>query len=282
MVDLQFKTSESKVKIVSHSTAMGKIFNAAIVGFGCKGVNHALISASLAKLTERGKDLTADQAYVTLRNVPLFREMGEEHLRYIAEHACLLTLAKDQFIFHTGDTCQGIYITVQGNIKISFLSMAGKEHVARIVGPGQTFAEAMAFLKKPSPATVQAITASRVLLVPTNVIFKCINENPACACSMLAGLSRRLHLLVSELESVTLDSSQQRVIGFLLQYLQDGVDDANETQVTLEATKSTIASHLNLTPETFSRILHKLSEEGLISVLNKTIQIHDIKKLRSL
>jgi len=228
------------------------------------------------------RNLTADQAYVTLRNVPLFREMDEEHLRYVAEHARHLSLEKDQFIFHKGDTCKGIYVTVQGNIKISFLSMEGKEHVARIVGPGQTFAEAMAFLKKPSPAMVQATTASTVLLLPSEVIFKCINESPACACSMLAGLSRRLHMLVSELESVTLDSSQQRIIGFLLQHLHGDENDTNKAQITLEATKSTIASHLNLTPETFSRILHKLSEEKLITVLNKTIRVHDIKKLRSL
>jgi len=208
--------------------------------------------------------------------------MDEQHVRYIASRARLLKLAKDQFVFHRGDFCKGFYVTIQGNIKISFLSMEGKEHVARIVGPGQTFAEAMAFLKKPSPATVQALTQAKVLLLPSEVIFKCINESPSCACSMLAGLSRRLHLLVTELESVTLDSSQQRVIGFLLQHIHADTDDANKTQITLEATKATIASHLNLTPETFSRILHQLSDKGLISVLNKTIQIHNIKKLRSL
>jgi len=232
-------------------------------------------------LPERGKRLTADEAYVALRNVPLFNEMDKGHLRYIAEHARCLNLKKDQFIFHKGDACNGLYITIQGNIKISFLSMEGKEHVARIVGPGQTFAEAMVFLKKPSPATVQAITASRVLLLPSEVIFKCINESPACACSMLAGLSRRLHMLVNELESVTLDSSQQRIIGFLLQHHDDAID-GNEAKITLQATKSTIASHLNLTPETFSRVLHKLSEDGLITVSNKTVLVHNIQKLRSL
>jgi CRP-like cAMP-binding protein len=224
--------------------------------------------------------LTADQAYVILKNVPLFREMDREHLCYIAEHAHYQSLQKDQFVFHKGDTCRGIYIVIKGNIKISFLSMEGKEHVARIVGPGQSFAEAMAFLKKNSPATVQAITAARVLLLPSEVVFKCINESPECAFSMLAGLSRRLHLLVTELESVTLNSSQQRIIGFLLQNHDD--NDGNKTSITLEATKTTIASHLNLTPETFSRILHKLSDEGLISVFNRTIQIHNIKKLRLL
>jgi len=226
--------------------------------------------------------LSNDQAYMALRNAPLFREMNVEHLRYIAEHAHLLTLEKDQFVFHKGDTCRGFYIVVQGNIKISFLSMEGKEHVARIVGPGQSFAEAMAFLKKPSPATVQAMTPAKVLLLPSEVIFKCINDSPACACSMLAGLSRRLHLLVTELESVTLNSSQQRIIGFLLQHIQTEPNKDNKTQIKLEINKSTIAAHLNITPETLSRILHHLKDAGLISVHGKIIQINDIEKLRSL
>jgi len=225
--------------------------------------------------------LTADKAYMALRNVPLFREMDEGHLRYVAEHARFLTLEKDQFVFHKGDVCKGFYITVQGNIKVSFLSLEGKEHVARIVGPGQTFAEAMAFLKTPSPATVQAMTPAKVLFLPSEVIFKCINENPACACSMLAGLSRRLHLMLLQLESVTLTSSQQRVIGFLLQHLKVDTDETNETKITLQANKSTIASHLNITPETLSRTLHHLSKKGLISVRGKTIHVHNIEELRA-
>jgi len=228
-----------------------------------------------------GDNLPAVKIYGFLRNVPLFREMNEEHLRYISENARFIDLDKDQFVFHKGDRCKGFYITVRGNIKISFLSVEGKEHVARIIGPGQSFAEAIALLEKPSPAMVQAITPARVLLVPNGTIFKCINENPSCAYGMLAGLSRRLHLLASELESVTLNSSQQRVIGFLLQHHEVNGAEQNETQITLPATKSTIASHLNLTPETFSRILHKLDEEGLISVKGKSIRVHDVSKLRT-
>jgi len=219
---------------------------------------------------------------MALKNVPLFREINEEHLRYVAEHARFFTLEKDQFVFHKGDRCRGFYIVVQGNIKISFFSTEGKEHVARIVAPGQTFAEAITFLKMPSPASVQAMTPAKVLLLPSEVIFKCINDSPACAFSMLAGLSRRLHLLVTELKSVTLNSSKQRIIGFLLQHIQTAANKENKTQIMLEIDKSTIAAHLNIRAETLSRILHQLKAAGLISVYGRHIQIKDIEKLRSL
>lgn len=243
--------------------------------------NFAVGMFSEVRDSHRGADLENVEAYAALRNVPLFREMDEKHMQRISRQAHFIALEKDQFVFHKGDACKGFYITMQGNIKISFLSMEGKEHVARIVGPGQTFAEAMAFLNKPSPATVQAMTPAKVLFLPSEAIFECISEDPACARSMLAALSRRLHLLVTELESVTLNSSLQRVIGYLLQARNDVTQKEKGEGIMLQASKSVIAAHLNLTPETFSRVLHSLCSEGLISIEGRKIYVHDIEKIRA-
>jgi len=227
-----------------------------------------------------GDHLAAEEAFAILRNIPLFREMDAAHLNRMAEKSHFIDLEKDQFVFHKGDRCSGIYVTVQGNVKIFFLSVEGKEHVVRIVGPGQSFAEAVAFFDRPCPASVQALSAARVLFIPRDILFQCFEEDPTCARSMLAGLCRRLHQLVSEMEVLTLYSGAQRVLGYLLQ--SDAVRNAKagEVAVSLPVSKAIIASHLNLTPESLSRILHGLAEEGLIRVEGKRIQIPDIEKLR--
>jgi CRP-like cAMP-binding protein len=41
-----------------------------------------------------------------------------------------------------------------------------------------------------------------------------------------------------------------------------------------------LASRLNLTPETLSRVLHELIEGGLIAVQGKQITIHRLRQLR--
>jgi len=227
-----------------------------------------------------GRGLATEEASAILRNVPLFKEMSDECLNRMAEKARFINLEKDQFVFHKGDCCKGIYVTVRGNVKIFFLSMEGKEHVIRIVGPGQSFAEAVAFFNKPCPASVQALSAVRVLFIPVEKLFQSIEEDSACARSMLAGLSRRLHQLVSEMEALTLYSGAQRVIGYLLQ--NEAVRNAKEGEVavSLPVSKTIIASHLNLTPESLSRILHSLGDEGLIRVEGKMIHICNIEKLR--
>jgi CRP-like cAMP-binding protein len=56
--------------------------------------------------------------------------------------------------------------------------------------------------------------------------------------------------------------------------LQDG------DEFRLEVSKTVLASRLNLTPEHFSRILHDLSAQQLITVNGRDITIHDMRRLR--
>ena len=92
---------------------------------------------------------------------------------------------------------------------------------------------------------------------------------------MLAGLSRRLHGLIQDVNAYSLDNGTQRVIGYLLKEAQrDG------EAVSLPASKAVVASRLNVTPEHFSRILHDLSEQGLVKVRGRAITIPDLARLR--
>ena len=134
------------------------------------------------------------------------------------------------------------------------------------------------FLEKPSPVFAQALMDSRVLYIAKQSLFAAINGDSAFACRMLAGLSMRLHGLVQDVEDYSLRSSTQRVIGFLLQLA--GATASSTTECELPASKHVIASRLNLTPETLSRILHNLAEFGLITVKGKKITVLDAEQLK--
>jgi len=218
-------------------------------------------------------------AVATLRTIPLFRQMGPDQLDRIASKARFFDLKKEQFVFHKGDVCAGVYIAVLGTLRLFFLSAEGKEHVVRILGPGQSFAEAVAFNKKPCPVNVQALSDATVLLIPNEIIFQVLEDNPECAHSMLAGLSLRLHQLIMQIEALTLNTGIQRVIGYLLQHEEDSGSERG--MVSLPVSKTVIASLLNLTPESFSRVLRTLCEENLIEVDRRDIRVLDLEGLRS-
>lgn len=168
---------------------------------------------------------------------------------------------------------------VYGQVKLAFTSSQGSEKVVDLIGQGQTFGEAVMFMEKPYMVYAQALVDSQLLHISKSVILKELENDPKLGRKMIAGLSIRLHHLVTDVESYSLHSGRQRIIGYLLRDNLD--DDAKSLTVTLPTHKGVIASRLNLTQEHFSRILHELTENGLITVQGRKIGIPDVDKLRN-
>jgi CRP-like cAMP-binding protein len=212
-----------------------------------------------------------------LARLPLFQQLQLEEITNLAQKTRQIHLQRGQTLFHKGDSLDGFYLVGHGQIKLAFPSFQGAEKVLRIVGPGQSFGEAIMFLEKPCPVFAQALTEAMVLHITKRAIFSALEHDMTLACRMLAGLSMRLHSLIQDVEAYSLHSSTQRLIGFLVQ--QTGAVSSGEIELELPANKNIIASRLNLTPETLSRVLHTLTEAGLITVKGRWIVIHDIKRL---
>jgi len=138
------------------------------------------------------------------------------------------------------------------------------------------------FIDQPYPVFAQSIADSLVLHIGKECVFSLLETDASFARHMLAGLSIRNHALVQDVETYSLHSSTQRVIGYLLQHCPHAGHARCEGSVsfTLPISKQLIASRLNLTPETFSRILSELTATRLIRVQGRQITIPDIKRLR--
>lgn len=215
-----------------------------------------------------------------LANIPLFKEMSPEEIALIAADTREQHLLRGNVLFQRGDQSLGFYIVVHGQIKLALSSPQGIEKVVELFGAGQSFGEAVMFMGKPYPVYAQALVDTLVLHISKQAVFGGIESDPAFCRKMLAGLSIRLHRMIHYVESFSLRSSAQRVIGYLLQDSEEAAEDS-EITVSLPANKNVIASNLNITPETFSRILHNLAAKDLIEVTGKDVRIKNIAKLRA-
>jgi CRP-like cAMP-binding protein len=213
-----------------------------------------------------------------LSHVPLFNGLEANEIARIASGTREISAARGDVLFHKGDHSTGFHLVVYGQIKLAFTSSQGSEKVVDIMGQGQTFGEAVMFMEKPYMVYAQALNDSLLLHISKSVILKELDSDPKLGRKMIAGLSIRLHHLVTDVESYSLHSGRQRIIGYLL---RDNIEnDAKSLMVTLPTNKGVIASRLNLTQEHFSRILHELTDKGLITVQGRKIGIPDVEKLR--
>lgn len=216
-----------------------------------------------------------------LATLPLFSNMRDEELQRLATGCQLRRAERGKVIFRTGDPCHEFHVNVLGQVKLFVISPTGTEKVVELVGPGNSFAEAVMFMGVPYVLSAQTLTDSLILSIEKDVVLREIGASPEFALRMLAGLSRRLHGLIKDVEAYALHSGVQRVIGYLL-----GDDNLDETEnasqaitVSLPVSKAAIASRLSLTPEYFSRVLNELETAGLIHVDKRDIHITDTARL---
>lgn len=212
--------------------------------------------------------------------LPLFTEMSASELKRMSDGSQLRRLGRGDMVFRVGQPCEEFHVAVTGQVKLFAVSPSGQEKVIQLVGPGGSFAEALMFTGRPYIISAQALTDTLLLTVSKQAVLDEIERDPRFALHMLAGISRRLHELVNDVEAYALHSGMQRVIGYLLrdQEAADGVDAAAVT-VSLSVSKATIASRLSVTPEYFSRVLHELKSAGLIEIDKRDIRIPDSRRL---
>lgn len=216
-----------------------------------------------------------------LANVPLFKELAGDELDRIAANTHEVRAERAQVLFRRGDPALGFHIIVFGQVKLAFSSPRGDEKVVDLIGVGESFGEAVMFMERPHVVTAQALCDSLLLYIPREIVFQELERDPRFVRRIIAGLSSRLHRLMSDVENDSLHSGTQRVIGYLLCGSDENSAAGRGLEVTLTATKGVIASRLSVTQEHFSRILHDLAARGLIEVHGRSIHIPDVARLRS-
>ena len=210
-----------------------------------------------------------------LHQCKLFSEVqagGFQRLGTIAE---ICKFRKGQWIFREGDPCPGTYVVGSGLVRVFKTAASGKEHVLHMVGPGNTFAEVAAVGGFSCPANAEALAPTTCVLLPADRFRKALQEDHELCLGMITGMTRWVRQLVGLLEDIALRDAAGRLARFLLE-----LKPAGDGTVELPGLKRHVASHLNLTSETLSRIFRRLVEAGLIAELQDTrIRLLDVEKL---
>ena len=223
-----------------------------------------------------------------LGTLPMFQELKEPELRRLAEGSRLRNFSRGESVFRVGMPCEELHVTITGQIKLFAVSPGGQEKVIELVGPGVSFAEALMFTDKPYIINADALTETLLLSVGKAAVVTEIERDSRIALRMLAGISRRLHGLIHDVQAYALSSGMERVVSYLLNELPEESEDAaalaavggrcamkGKRRVSLPVSKATLASRLSMTPEYFSRVLHELEAKGLIRVEQRDIHILD-------
>jgi CRP-like cAMP-binding protein len=203
----------------------------------------------------------------TLRRVYLFSGLEDDEFLEAISHASTVTLAPGQLLFNQGDPADSFYWVAEGVIRLFRASPQGDEKVIDLIGPNRFFAEAVLFMGSRYPINASAQSQARLIAFDGRSFRDWLAQDANRCFRLLAAMSARMHKLVNEIDRLTLMKGADP-------------DETGRHKVELEAPKQVIASRIGVKPETFSRLLHKLTDIGCVEMDGNTLYIRDPEAMR--
>jgi len=207
-----------------------------------------------------------------LKDTYLFSQLSESQLDRVRSFSQQVSLEDGSALFEAGDEARRFFMVIEGKIKLSRLSLNGNEKVIEVVSAGHTFAEALMFSDRPNyPVRAVAINDSVLIAIDNKAFLALLRESVETCFRVMGDMSMRLRNLIKEIDDLTLQSASGRVAGYLCgKYI---IGDQQRIEFELDTPKGVLASRLSVKPETFSRILHNFTTQGLVKVKGGRIEI---------
>ncbi|MEH6631915.1 MAG: Crp/Fnr family transcriptional regulator [Halopseudomonas aestusnigri] len=217
-----------------------------------------------------------EDEFQALSRVVIFSQLPKALLEGLFENASATIYDNQTNLFMSGDKADGFYVLLQGEVHLTVLTAEGAQSLVRIVEPEESFAEAAMLGLGVFPINATAMPGSMVIKVSKSVFEKNISSDPEASLHLLSALIQRQQFLVSEIKILKSLSPCQRVASKLLALYESQEWKGHGS---LPRCKQTIASNIGIDPASFSRVLRRLDDAGIICEGQEVI-IENPDKLR--
>lgn len=206
-----------------------------------------------------------------LKDIALFSGLSERQLSELQANIHMKHYTKDSIVFYEEDKSEYLHILMQGNVRLYKTTPTGKEVYLHGMSAPSAIALFPALERVPFPATCGFLSEGIVGLLPLEKFHKCL-EDLDFSLAMIKAMSKRMKLLETLLHKETVFSSEAKIADLI----------SNNAKIFQHLKNNEIASMLNITPETLSRILTKLKKEEIITIDEHIVTILDQNALQSI
>ncbi len=207
---------------------------------------------------------------IKIEDTPLFINLDKRFHKELYDNIYIRNFSKNSIVFYEGDSSDYLHILLDGQVRLYKTSPKDSMvQIHRLNAPA-TIGEYACLEQAPFPATCEFISdgGGTMGLLHLKDVMKYL-ENPEFSLALLKSMTNKVMMLSSLVHKETILSSEAKVADLIL----------NETDIFNRVKNNEIASILNITPETLSRILGRLKRERIISIKNHIVEILNIEAL---
>lgn len=184
-------------------------------------------------------------------------------------------------LFHEGDPCHGIYCVESGLIGVRKSDAEGNSVLLYLVAGGDTLGYRALLADQDFGASAEVLEPSRVCHIDTAVVRSLLQQNPALGLRYLKRVSESL----GNAEEKILHNSTLSVrarFAHLLMVLIDKYGDRPDhggTEFILPLARHDLASMIGTTPESMSRTIKKMEDDGIAFFSGRSVRIPDLETM---
>ena len=190
-------------------------------------------------------------------------------------------LNKGESVYRQGDFANAIYAVQSGALKTVMTQANGSSQVTGFYLPGEVIG--LDNLAQ-SHCASSAVATERTSLceLPVDAMSKLSQQLPELQSHLFQIMSTEMRSDYQRMHMLSNTSAETRVVSFLLSWsARQARRRLSQDALRLTMTREDLANYLGQALETLSRTLHKLQDDGLLTVSGRQITLHDLPKLNA-
>lgn len=219
--------------------------------------------------------LTEDQINI-LHKIPLFRGMTEDFKKGLLDRLdySVSIIKKGEIIIRQGTVCNHMHILLKGNLEVNIIDVSGNNvKVENLIAP-RAFATPHLFNDNNIfPATFTVVEDGILLKATKESVFKMISSEPALLKNFLRVTGNCTACTVSRLKILSYKSIRSRFIYYLFDHKE------NDNLSVMEHNQTQLADYLGVTRPALANEIKKMSDDGLIRISGKNVELLSLSSL---
>jgi len=201
-----------------------------------------------------------------LRNTELFRGMSDDALDRITSGGKLKRFVQGEILFTEGSQGKEFFLLIEGDVRIFKTSSEGQEISLKIIRPGEIFAEVILFENTSYPVSAMALNPGSVFGIERSSFTGLLDEKNFRN-EFIVILMRKQRYLAERIMYLTSYDVEERFFQFLLERY------GRQETYKVDMAKKDIASAIGTIPETFSRLILRLRNLGVLQWEGNTLKV---------
>lgn len=184
---------------------------------------------------------------------------------------------RNTLIFRQNDTCDALYILMNGSVKTEMITESGNLLGIEILKAPCPLAPAFLFSDNNRfPVDVTALNDVEIAFIYKNEVMRLMAENPAFMQEYMKYSANRAQFLADRLQISSIKTIRKKFAYYLLQ-----LNPENKTDVELDRNQTELADYLGVTRPALARTIAEMEQDGIIKATRKHITILNPQHLRN-